>query len=121
MIDRIQFAPGLPQMRIREVGDDASSSCVDYDFPTREDVLAMQVGDRALSPFGELAPIARIIRILDDFEGKAVAHFEVRLSPTSTISMRRREGEITRTIPVTGHHSSNELRLMDQALARLVP
>ena len=76
-------------------------------IPTREDIDNLQVGDKALNCFGEYAKVMRVTyrseRVKDG------AHFvgvDLEFGPNSTISNSYVEGELVRTVAMSGHFTS---------------
>jgi hypothetical protein len=83
-------------------------------IPTRSEIEAFKEGDLAPDCFGNWRRITRIYGRGDDVRGKAYLCYYTEFGPTSSISNSLKEGEINRTVALTGKYSSHELGLMEE-------
>jgi hypothetical protein len=93
----------------------ASSPVVD--FPTREDIVNLKVGDLAIDAFGKMARVVGIHAQRDDIKGRAfVCYYTEHGFPGSTCSMSRKERKVTRTVALSIVYTSAEIDAIEKQL-----
>src|SRR5208283_461813 len=78
-------------------------------IPTRDEIQSLEVGDLAPDCFGQWRRVTKIYGKGHDVKGKAYICYYTEFGPTSIISNSLKEGEIHRTVALTGKYSSHEL------------
>jgi hypothetical protein len=80
-------------------------------LPTADEVSALRPGMLAISPFGSYLPVVEITARRVDVKGNPFVCYSVRTSPTSTITMSFKAGELVRHAALL--RSSNDLRQIE--------
>jgi hypothetical protein len=83
-------------------------------IPTRAEIQSLEVGDLAPDCFGQWRRVTKIYGRGDDRNGKAYVCYYTEFGPTSSISNSIKEGEIHRSVALTGKFTSHELDEMKQ-------
>jgi len=79
--------------------------------PTRDDILALKVGDQAPDCFGKMARDTSIFAQKDDVHGKAFVCYYTAWGSNATMSHSIKEDETVATIPLVSHyHRSDSVR-----------
>jgi len=78
-------------------------------IPTRSQIEALKEGDLAPDCFGNWRRVTRIYGRGADVKGKMYVCYYTEFGPTSSISNSLKEGEIHRTVTLTGKYTSHEL------------
>ena len=85
-------------------------------IPTRSEIEALKEGDRAPDCFGNWRRVVKIYARGDDVNGKRYVCYYTEFGPTSSISNSLKEGEINRTVALTGKFTSHELDTLEKSL-----
>ena len=85
-------------------------------IPTRAEIQSLEVGDLAPDCFGQWRLVTRIFGRGHDVKGKAYVCYYTEFGPTSSISNSLKEGEIHRTVALTGKYTSHELDILEKSL-----
>ena len=89
----------------------------EYDFPTREEIQALKVGDFTIDCFGKVAEVTQITAQRDDINGRAFVCYYTRFgSNNGAMSMSRKQDTITRTVRVSNKHTSAEIDTLEASL-----
>jgi hypothetical protein len=83
-------------------------------IPTRSEIEALKEGDLAPDCFGNWRRVTKVYARGDDVNGKAYVCFYTEFGPGASISNSLKEGEINRTVALTGKFTSHELDLMEK-------
>lgn len=83
-------------------------------IPTRTEIEALKEGDLAPDCFGHLRRITRIYARGNDIKGKAYVCYYTELGPNASISNSLKEGEINRTVALTGKYTSHEIDILEE-------
>ena len=83
-------------------------------IPTRAEIQSLEVGDLAPDCFGSWRRVTRIYARGADVKGKAYVCYHTEFGPTSSISNSLKEGEIHRSVALTGKNTSHELDEMEE-------
>jgi hypothetical protein len=85
-------------------------------IPTRSEIEALKEGDLAPDCFGNWRQVTKIYARGDDVNGKAYVCFYTEFGPGASISNSLKEGEINRTVALTGKYTSYELDILEKRL-----
>ena len=85
-------------------------------IPTRSEIEALKEGDLAPDCFGNWRRVTKVYSRGDDVNGKAYVCFYTEFGPEATISNSLKEGEINRTVALTGKFTSHELDILEKSL-----
>jgi hypothetical protein len=85
-------------------------------IPARAEIEALKEGDLAPDCFGNWRRITKIYARGADVNGKAYVCYYTEFGPTSSISNSLKEGEINRTVALTGKFTSHELDILEKRL-----
>lgn len=91
-----------------------------FHLPTKEYVQNLSIGDQALDCFGRLKTVSRITTKQEDGEGNLFVIYYTRTNSNSEMSMSQKEGELTRTVAVSNHYSSNEIDVIEKKMRDLL-
>ena len=80
----------------------------------RADVLALKVGDMAPDCFGSLRRVVEIFARDVDRSGRHFVCFRQEFGEGSTISGSIKEGEVVRSVKLTGEFSSSEIDFIEE-------
>lgn len=95
----------------------ASSPIVD--FPTRDEIVNLKVGDLALDAFGKMAKVVSIFAQKDDIKGRAfVCYYTEFGGRGGSCSMSRKEREVTRTAAMSNAYTSAEIDALEENLLK---
>jgi hypothetical protein len=85
-------------------------------IPTRSEIEALKEGDLAPDCFGNWKRVIRIYARGADVKGKMYVCYYTEFGPGASISNSLEEGEINRTVGLTGKYSSHELDILEKRL-----
>jgi hypothetical protein len=85
-------------------------------IPTRAEIEALKESDLAPDCFGKWRRVTKVYAKSNDVNGKAYACYYTEFGPTSSISNSLKEGEINRTVALTGKFTSHELDILEKSL-----
>jgi hypothetical protein len=85
-------------------------------IPTRSEIEALKEGDLAPDCFGHWRRVTRIYARGNDVNGKAYICYYTEFGPGASISNSLKEGEINRTVALTGKYTSHELDILEKSL-----
>ena len=85
-------------------------------IPTRAEIQSMEVGELAPDCFGHWRRVTKVYAKGHDVNGKAYVCYYTEFGPEASISNSLKEGEINRTVALTGKFTSHELDLMEKNL-----
>jgi len=83
-------------------------------IPTRSEIEALKEGDLAPDCFGQWRRVTKIFGRVHDVNERAYVCYYTEFGPTSSISNLIKEGEIHRSVALTGKFTSHELDEMEQ-------
>jgi hypothetical protein len=86
-------------------------------IPKRSEIEALKEGDLAPDCFGCWRRITKIYAKGQDVNGKVYVCYYTEFGPGSSISNSLKEGEINRTVGLTGKYTSYQLDLMEKRLS----
>jgi hypothetical protein len=86
-------------------------------IPTRSEIEPLKEGDLAPDCFGQWRRITRIYARGYDVNGRAYVCYYTEFGPEASISNSLKEGEINRTVALTGKYTSHELDLIEKKLS----
>jgi hypothetical protein len=78
-------------------------------IPTRTEIEALKEGDLAPDCFGKWRLVTKVYAKGHDVKGKAYVCYYTEFGPGASISNSLKEGEINRTVALTGKYTSHEL------------
>jgi hypothetical protein len=78
-------------------------------IPTRSDIEAMQVGDKAMNCFGRPARVVEVSFRGTDIKGKAYVGVKLNFGPNSTITQSFKEDELVRHVGTSAKFTSHQL------------
>ena len=78
-------------------------------IPTRAEIEALKEGCFAPDCFGKWRKVTRVYARGMDVHGRAYVCYYTEFGPTSSISNSLKEGELHRTVALTGRYTSHEL------------
>ncbi len=85
-------------------------------IPTRAEIEAIKEGDLAPDCFGQWRRVIKIFARGDDVNGKAYICYYTEFGANASISNSLKEGEINRTVGLTGKYTSHELDILEESL-----
>ena len=85
-------------------------------IPTRSETEALKEGDLAPDCFGNWRRVTKVYAKGHDVNGKAYVCYYTEFGPGASISNSLKEGEINRTVSLTGKYTSHELDLIEKNL-----
>ena len=85
-------------------------------IPTRAEIEVLKEGDLAPDCFGNWRRVTKVYSRGDDVNGKAYVCFYTEFGPGASISNSLKEGEINRTVALTGKYTSHELDILEKSL-----
>ena len=83
-------------------------------IPTRQDIENLQVGDSAITPFGNYKEVVEITCKKEDVNGKLFVCYYTRFGGHSRISNSMKEKELVRTAETSKNFTSAELDDIEQ-------
>jgi hypothetical protein len=83
-------------------------------IPTWSEIESLAVGDLAPNAFGRMAEVVAITTKREDNNGNLFVCYTTRQSPTSTMTMSMKEGELIRHAGL--RHTSAELGAIESAM-----
>jgi len=86
-------------------------------IPTRAEIQSMEVGDLAPDCFGHWRRVTKVYAKGHDVNGKAYVCYYTEFGPGASISNSLKEGEINRTVALTGKFTSHELDILEKSLS----
>ena len=85
-------------------------------IPTRSAIEVLKEGDLAPDCFGHWRRVTRIYARGNDVNGKAYVCYYTEFGPGASISNSLKEGEINRSVGLTGKYTSHELDILEKSL-----
>jgi hypothetical protein len=82
--------------------------------PTRSEIESLKEGDLAPDCFGNWRRVTRIYARGNDVNGKAYICYYTEFGTGASISNSLKEGEINRTVALTGKYTSHELDELEE-------
>ena len=83
-------------------------------IPTRAEIEDLRENDLAPDCFGNWKRVTRVFARGMDVNGRAYVCFYTEFGPTSSISNSLKEGELHRTVALTGKYTSHELDVLEK-------
>ena len=83
-------------------------------IPTRAEIEALRENDLAPDCFGNWKRVTRVFARGVDVNGRAYVCFYTEFGPTSSISTSLKEGELHRTVALSGKYTSHELDVLEK-------
>jgi len=83
-------------------------------IPTRSEIEALTEGDLAPDCFGNWRRVTKVYANGADVNGRAYICYYTEFGPTSSISNSLKEGEINRTVALTGEYTSHDLDILEE-------
>lgn len=87
-------------------------------IPTRAEIDALKEGDLAPDCFGHWKRVTRIFAKGNDVNGKAYVCYYTEFGQGASISNSLKEGELNRTVALTGKYTSHEIDIMESGTKR---
>lgn len=78
-------------------------------MPTRDQVLALKVGDLAVDAFGRMSKVIEITARSVDWKGRAYVCYYTRTTATGSMSMAMKAGELVRHAGTSRLYTSAQL------------
>ena len=85
-------------------------------IPTRSEIEALKEGDLAPDCFGKWRRVTKVYAKGHDVNGKTYVCYYTEFGPGASISNSLKEGEINRTVALTGKFTSHELDTLEKSL-----
>lgn len=85
------------------------------DFPTREAIETLRVGDQAIDAWGHMAEVTRISCRREDLEGRLFVCYYTK-TDIGSMSMSRKQDRVTRTVALSNVHTSAQIDALEQGL-----
>lgn len=87
--------------------------------PTRQEIMNFVVGSFAPDCFGGWHEITRIYAYKEDIHGKLFICYYTKHGENGQISNSLKEGELNRTVALSGKHTSHELDVIEREIRTL--